>query len=369
MRCTAPLLIILLLATAATAHAHKPSDSYLTLIQGSQSTPLKARWDISLRDLEHTIGLDTNGDRHITWGELRSQRQAVFDYALARLSIVADAGACHLHRDRLRYHAHSDGGYAVLGFQADCSAAGSNLDLTYDLLFDADPTHRGLIKLQTTDGVRALIARADARTFSLSTGATTLLESLAAYVAEGVRHIFFGYDHLAFLLLLVLPAVLSPSTNNQSAVTMKSAAFNVLVLATAFTAAHSITLSLAVLGVVALPAKPVEIAIAGSVVAAGLLNVWLAGRYRGGWLAFAFGLIHGFGFAGALGDLGLPRMAMGLHLAAFNTGVELGQIAIVAVTVPLLFLARRVAWCRRTFMPGASLCLASLGVIWMIQRI
>jgi HupE / UreJ protein len=137
---------------------------------------------------------------------------------------------------------------------------------------------------------------------------------------------------------------------------------------TAFTVAHSITLSLAALGVIALPSRVVESAIAASVVLAALNNVRPL-VYGGRWaLAFAFGLIHGFGFASVLADLGLPQDALLLSLVAFNLGVELGQLAIVAVFLPVAFALRGTALYRRVILVGGSLVVAAIAFAWLCER-
>ena len=117
-----------------------------------------------------------------------------------------------------------------------------------------------------------------------------------------------------------------------------------------------------------LPSRWVESAIAASVVLAALNNVWPVFHSRRWMVAFAFGLIHGFGFASVLTDLGLPREALALALVGFNLGVEAGQLAIVAVFLPLAFALRRTAFYRRAVMLGGSLLIALLAAVWLIER-
>ena len=167
----------------------------------------------------------------------------------------------------------------------------------------------------------------------------------------GIEHILFGFDHILFLLALII--VGRPS--------------ELVGLVTAFTVAHSITLALATLGWVALPPTLVESAIAGTIVFTALENLWV-GDTRGRWrTTFGFGLVHGFGFAGVLRDLGLPTDGFLRSLFAFNLGVEAGQLAIVALlAVPAAGLAR---W---TYGPATrrliSLAIAICGLGWLIDR-
>jgi hypothetical protein len=138
-------------------------------------------------------------------------------------------------------------------------------------------------------------------------------------------------------------------------------------LVTAFTAAHSITLSLAALKIVSLPPRLIETAIAVSVIVAGLRLRYAIGR-PATWIAFGFGLIHGFGFANVLADLQLPAGSLALSLLAFNVGVELGQCAIVLAALPLIRYAQRHTFYRRSFIPAAALLIAAIGLAWSLER-
>jgi hypothetical protein len=184
-----------------------------------------------------------------------------------------------------------------------------------------------------------------------------------------VWHIWIGFDHVLFLLALLLPAVLMHESGRWQAVAhFRPVFWDVVRTVTSFTVAHSITLSLAALGVVSLPSRLVEATIALSVLLAALNNVRpVIEQWR--WvMAFAFGLIHGFGFASVLGDLGLPREGLLLALVGFNLGVEAGQLAIVAVFLPLAFMLRGTATYRRGLMSGGSLVVALLALAWLVER-
>ena len=159
------------------------------------------------------------------------------------------------------------------------------------------------------------------------------------YLATGVEHIWKGYDHILFSLSLLLPSVVVRGKNRWVPIEgFRAAVIDVLKIVTAFTVAHSITLSLATLQVVSLPARISKSAIAMSVVLAALNNLFPIIRGRRWVVAFCFGLIHGFGFASVLTDLGLPSGVLALALVGFNLGVEVGQIAIVAIFLPAAYL-------------------------------
>ncbi|EGF31347.1 hypothetical protein IMCC9480_36 [Oxalobacteraceae bacterium IMCC9480] len=189
------------------------------------------------------------------------------------------------------------------------------------------------------------------------------------YAREGVWHIWIGFDHILFLLALLLPAVVFRQNKQWEAVgAFKPAFWSVLKIVTAFTLAHSITLTLATLGVISLPSRWVESTIAASVVIAALNNIYPLFRDRRWMMAFLFGLIHGFGFASVLSDLGLPKNALVLALVGFNVGVELGQLAIVAAFLPLAFYLRRTMLYRRIILLGGSGLIALLATAWLVER-
>ena len=359
------LLTLLLWLVAAAAAAHKPSDSYLTIER--HGAEIQGQWDIALRDLDAAITLDANGDGEITWGEVRARNAAIAAYALARLDLASGGAACKLDAGDVLIDEHSDGAYAVLRLSAACPTADPVLSVDYRLLFDVDPTHRGLLQYVEDDRSYSVIFSAGARTHKLGTG--TRGQQLAAYVHEGVWHIWLGFDHILFLLSLLLPAVLLRRDGAWlPAESFRGAFWDVAKIVTAFTVAHSITLTLAALEVVTLPSRWVESAIALSVVLAAVNNVAPVVSH-GRWLAaFGFGLIHGFGFAGALRDLGLPSGSLALSLFGFNVGVELGQLAIVALFLPAAFQLRGTWTYRRVVLAGGSTLIATIAGIWLVER-
>lgn len=361
-------LAVLLALCMAPAMAHKPSDSYLTLkVAGKQ---VDGQWDIALRDLDMAIGLDADGNGELTWDEVRAKHGAIAAYALSRLALgVADGGACPLAVTGHLLDDHSDGAYAVLTLKAVCPADVATLDVDYRLLFDIDPQHKGLLRLEHGGLTSTAIFTPDSARQSLQVAGASRWRQFLDYVQHGVWHIWIGFDHILFLLSLLLPAVLVWRDRRWHArASLRASAIEVLKVVTAFTLAHSITLTLATLGVVALPSRVVESAIALSVVVAALNNVWPVITRRLAVLAFAFGLIHGFGFASVLRDLGLPQSALLLSLVGFNVGVELGQLAIVAAFLPLAFLARTTTLYRTTVLMGGSSLIFAVAMVWLAER-
>ena len=361
------LLTLLLMLTVAAAHAHKPSDSYLTVkAEGGQ---IEGQWDIALRDLEHAIGLDADGNGEITWGELSARHNDLASYALARLQIAAGGAACALRVTDHLVDEHSDGAYAVIRFSGrDCPPSG-RLTIRYGLFFDLDPTHRGLARIEAAGVTQTAVFAPERAEQSFDLVAPSLLSQIVAYVREGVWHIWIGFDHVLFLLSLLLPAVWIRATNQWQPVPRFALAFwEVFRVVTAFTVAHSITLSLAALELVSLPSRLVESVIAASVVLAALNNLFPVVNERRWAMAFVFGLIHGFGFASVLIDLGLPRDALISSLFGFNVGVELGQLAIVALFLPVAFALRATGFYRRIVFTGGSVAVVILAAVWLLER-
>jgi hypothetical protein len=361
------VLFLLLAGFAAAASAHKPSDSYLSVaVAGSE---VRGQWDIALRDLDFAIGLDSNGDGDITWGELRARHDEIAAYALARLAVALDGTACQPRATGHLVDNHSDGAYAVLRFEAQCERAGPELELGYNLFFDLDPQHKGLLRLEYEDTTRTAIFSPDAARQRYELARPSRIVQFLDYGREGVWHIWIGFDHILFLLSLLLPAVLVLSHSGWRAVERFMAAFwDVFKVVTAFTVAHSITLSLAALGVITLPTRLTESAIALSVVLAALNNIFPLFQRRRWIVAFAFGLIHGFGFASVLADLGLPQDALLLALVGFNLGVEAGQLAIVSLFLPVAYGLRRTLLYRRVILLGGSALICMLAAVWFVER-
>ena len=354
-------LAALLISTGA--FAHKPSDSYLVLrVDGAK---IDGRWDIAVRDLDAIFDLDRNGDGRVDWGELRTRAGEVDAYAAPRLALAASGSVCPLRVVDHEVERHSDGGYLVLDFRAECASHIDALDIDYRLLFDIDAQHRGLLKLDSGSVVSAVFA-ATHRRQSFALALPSPLTQLRGYVADGIEHIATGFDHLLFLVALLLPSVLVRRGGHWEPVdrfptVLRSVAGTV----TAFTLAHSITLSLATLSIVSLPSRLVESAIALSVLLTAIDNVWPILPRRRWQVAFAFGLLHGFGFASVLADLDLPPASLALSLFGFNVGVEIGQLAFVLVLVPLAYLVRDSRFYPRV---GVSAAIAIVAGGWLIER-
>lgn len=363
----AALVSIFFLVLASPAQAHKPSDSYLTLhLQGQQIT---GRWDIALRDLDFALSLDADGDGAIRWGEVKARRAQIQAYALSHLTIDGDGKTCWLHDSDLLIDQHSDGAYAVLALSGACPAKPQRVGVAYNLFADFDPQHRGLVRVTGDGRDHTLVLGGSRPRQGIAMTGVGRLREVADFIATGVFHIWTGFDHLLFLISLLLPAVLTRKNGQWvGQVSARTAGIDILRIVSAFTVAHSITLSLATLGVLSLPARLTEAAIALSVAFAAFNNLrpMLTGRI---WIAaFVFGLIHGFGFANVLRDLGLAQASLLWALLAFNIGVEMGQVVVVGLLMPLAWRARNGRLYRKVLVPFGSMAILLIATVWFIQR-
>ena len=361
------LLFVFLLGAHCFAWAHKASDSYLVV--NTKGAAVIVQWDIALRDIDFAMGLDSDGNAEITWGELRVRQAAIEAWALSRLE-VKRGGNCPLKLTSLEVDSHTDGGYAVLHIAGTCPASTGDLRLAYRLLFDLDGMHRGLLRLTVDGTTHSTVLSPTSGEIRFGAKEMSRMTQFRQYLAEGIWHIWIGFDHILFLLSLLLPAVLVRSENHWRGVSRFSdASREVFWVVTSFTAAHSITLSVAALELITLPSRLVESAIAMSVVLVAANNLWPVVQKRRWVVAFCFGLIHGFGFASVLAELGLPANALLLSLVGFNLGVEIGQIVIVAAFLPLAFVLRNSRFYQRGIFVSGSLLIVLLASIWLVERV
>ena len=356
------LLAFGLAAFMAGAHAHKASDSYLQLDAGDKSLAL--RWDIALRDLDAALDLDANEDGQLTWGEVKTAWPRIQAYAMPRLSI----NGCPLHLTSTALERRNDGAYAVLMLASDCVLP-PNPAITYSLLREVDPTHRGIAKIQRAGQATVLVTLDPTRPAPVATAASPDHAISGGFVREGVLHILTGYDHVLFLLCLLLPSVMRRTPAGWRPVDkLSQAVWPVVGIVSAFTVAHSITLALAATKVVSLSPAFIEPAIAVTIILAALDNVWPIFPVRRVVVTFCFGLIHGFGFAGVLAELNLPTSAFAWALLQFNLGLEMGQLLIVVSVTALLFLLRQRPLYRALVVGGGSAAAIVVGALWLIER-
>jgi hypothetical protein len=347
----------MLALAAGNAGAHLASDSYLR-VEIAADNSLIGQWDIALRDLDATVGLDADADGAVTWGELKARRGEIERYAFDRLRI----GACTLHPNDLLVDHHAGEAFAVLRFAGSCPSG--RLSLEYRLLFDIDPTHRGLLTVVEGGGVRSDVLSPQRQVVELS-GTT----ELGRFFMHGLEHILVGYDHLLFVAVLLIVASLRREGGGWVPVdSLPRVLIEAIKILTGFTVAHATTMTLAVLGTIDVPARLVEPAVALTIVLTAFDNLRpILPRLRWG-VALAFGLIHGLAFATALEPMQLPPLRLALALLTFNLGIEAGQLALAALLVPLAFGLRHARFYPR-LIAGVSVAAILLGLIWFVDRV
>ncbi len=353
----AVVLVVTLTVTGAT-RAHQANLSTARVILGPDRT-ISVEVGLKGSDadrLAHANIYDPRRDQ-VDPARLAVAAAPIIAYVGAHISVTgADGKACAAAAAELV----ADGDGVIYRNRFSCRNVGGDIVYRSTVLTDTDSTARQVVLIGEGDNAPQALLDAANSSVTLSAPAPTLLSTLQRYLLTGIEHIFLGYDHIAFLVAVVLWARrLVP----------------VIKIVTAFTIAHSITLSLAALNIVVIPSAFVEPAIAASIVFVAVENFFsrhVDGRWR---VTFAFGLVHGFGFAGALREIGLPTNAVAPALAAFNIGVEIGQVAIVAIVIPALVVLDRLMTVDKaeparaaSLVYALSALITVLGSYWFVTR-
>lgn len=307
----AALGFAVLTAGAAQAHQTRLSSSKL-VVRGSSVT---VTLELNGSDLNAAgrLALIGEGDAVLPQ-RLAAQQAAVLAYVRARVALAFEGGTpCRAADEALA----SKRDHVVVRLDFRCPPLGRPLVYRVTLFHEIDPAARHVVTVDGDDRRMGLLGVANSE-MRLSGVRVGLGETLRHYVVAGIEHIAIGYDHIAFLLAVIV---------------LGRRFWPLFAAVTAFTVAHSITLTLAVLEWVVLPARIVEVLIAASIVYVAVENFFVRDIRRRWWLTFVFGLVHGFGFASVLREHGIPDHALIPALAAFNAGVEAGQILVVAIAV------------------------------------
>ena len=377
IRCLLQLGVVLLglLLSLGTAQAHSSGNSYLQLEWRDAAAML--RIDLSVRDLDFVHDLDSDRDGQVSWAEIQAREADLLAWIARGVTVSTPNQPCTLAARPALASQRSDGYYLSTEWQVACPDASATLPpdstLRYNLMFAEDNLHRGLLRVDLPSQQTSAILSPERPDVVLNPAQHSAWSLFLHYGVEGIWHIWIGVDHILFLLSLLVLAPLAP--RRASVLTWPArerfagVLRDVLAVVTAFTIAHSITLSLTVLQWVQPPAGVVEPVIAASVVLAALNNLlgWFSfARWR---LAFVFGLIRGVGFASVLVDLGLPSQSLVLALGGFNVGVELGQLAIVVAYLALAWWLRHAALYRWVVVVGGSIAIAIVGAMWTWERL
>lgn len=306
-------------------------------------------------DLRRRFALDDNGDGEVSVAELQAHLAKIKPFVTDNVTVVASGEVVDLSAARTHVEQDSLGNvFAVVAAEQSLPHEAWRLTLHLDFFEVFGPRHKSLVKIQHGSEVQQAILTTGYReqTFSFSGANYPLFSQTLQFVWLGMEHIFIGYDHILFLLGLI---ALGDSFKN------------LIKMVTAFTVAHSITLALAALEIVLIPDRLVESVIALSIVYIAVENFLIDSSDERWIITFIFGLMHGFGFAGVLRELGLPTQGLVTSLISFNVGVEIGQIVIIALVFPLIYFLARTRW-QRHFVFALSAVILAFGGTWFVER-
>lgn len=359
--------IVLALLSAA-ARAHNPDTSYARCVVTDGAVELRLTCDVFT--LLKITDLDADHDGRLTRTELRNGAPAVQRFLREHVLVEIDGQAADLGDSpepvwpNLSAESipapewHAAESLIAFPFRHRVSQAPHEVALTFTFFpqLGARHTvlgvfeHRGQTQEVTfTEGEPDYLF--DARYTAAAPSSETIPAAVKRFFKLGVEHIFLGYDHICFLLALIVVSRLR----------------ELVKIITSFTIAHSITLILAALKVVTLPQRFIECGVAATIVYVAVENLWRKNIAHRWVLTFVFGLIHGFSFANVLAGLGLPREATIRCLLSFNVGVEIGQLAIVLAALPIVLILSKQPYGAKVKM-AVSVIVAIFGLGWFIER-
>jgi len=350
------LLALALLCSHGLAwgHATQLSSSRIEVAEHGAAVEL----EINARDLDFALkSALLTADGTISQAGLTAARPAIEAYVLEHTRLaVAPSADCRGAVEEMR----PKGDHLLVGVRWNCPPINGDLTYRVTLFQEIDAASRHMVTASGAVKMVGLLAVANPE-LVLAASRSNVWRVMWHYLLAGIEHIAIGYDHIAFLIAVIV---------------WGRKLWPLVKVVTAFTIAHSITLSLAVLDIVRLPSLLVETLIALSIVYVAAENFFVRDMRHRAWITFGFGLIHGFGFASVLRDYGLPQDALVPALAAFNVGVEVGQIVIVGIAFALFLAARRLFGdakgevpAMRTMPLALSGAILLLGLYWTIERV
>ncbi len=354
-------MVIVLTVMTGRAFAHNLDTSYARVVITAQAVEFKFSYDITT--LLRITPLDANGDHQASRAELEAATPAIHQFLRKHILIGLNERDAPFAEDFPPVWP-GDAGSAIpeseyhlrllsFIFRNPVLSAPEDVSLTFDFFDQFGSTHTVLGVFEWDGQEDEVIFTRFEPDYLYDTGYRTPVSvQIAQYFKLGVKHIFFGYDHLAFLLALLFVKRF----------------MDLVKIITAFTVAHTLTLALAVMQIVSLPRQLVEIGIALTIMYVAAENLWVTSTRHRWLLTFGFGLVHGFGFASVLRELGLPSKGLARSLLAFNVGVEVGQIVIVGALWPLLWWINQQPWSAR-FRIGLSVIIFLFGSAWFVERV
>lgn len=384
---------ILLFLIPIFTYAHKP-DRSVVYLRVYETGGVEGHFDLGVEDLKRYLGLDLK--LHPTLEEVEVYKEVIRSYILKHASFASRYGEHKIaFTDEVSILWISSGSFVISNFYLEnMETVPDNLEVSFSVFLDENPMHTNGLGIEynwkagliNNEKIIALDFTTSHRTKNLDLTDTSVWKGFLAMIKQGMLHIWVGMDHVLFLLALILPSVVRRrnSLTGEGSVTVEASGYYIwgwqpvlkfrpaflyiLKIVTFFTIAHTITLSLASLKIVVLPSWLVESIIAFSIGLAAFHNIRPIFKGRDWIIAFVFGLFHGFGFATVLGELGFRGENLSLSLLGFNIGVEIGQVVIIALIFPFLFLMRKLKLYPK-FMVIMSVFLIVVSAYWMIERL
>lgn len=384
------LILCLLLISAGDSFAHQPDQSYLYLRIYPDN--INGTIEMTVKDINTALGLNIDPSPYFKgkneeiikedlpqeWNKYSAQ---LHDYLLGRVAVRNAGQNVNINFTNIEILRLSRTVYFMCNFELDgIEVTPDNLDIDYNVLFDKDDIHRGLTIIGhnwkagiiNNESVSSLIFSPSKTTQTLSLTDSSMWKGFVALIQLGMWHIYIGIDHIFFLLALLLPSVIQKRKREERlAITpvpkFSNAFWYILKIITLFTIAHSITLSLAALGIIQVESRIVESIIALSIGLAAAHNIYPIFNKSESIIAFFFGLFHGLGFASVLGEKGIEGEYLALSLFGFNIGVEIGQVLIVCALFPFLYFFRTKKYYKHILIYG-SLFLIIASLYWFVER-
>ena len=336
------------------AQGHELNTSYTSVL--ARSDTLMIQFAIDAADIARGFAASEAREEVVGEDELKARAPQVAEYIKGRVRLIGDGENFQWGEVRSRTGLDEEGNLFIHQlFAIPLKEEVAELEMAVDFSDKFAPNHKNIAKILVPGKPvkQAVFSRENPSRLFVLAKRTSVWEYVVEFTILGVEHIFIGYDHIMFLLALIA---------------VGGRLVNLIKIVSSFTVAHSITLVLAALEIVSLPGKWVEAGIALSIAYVALENFWLK-RVELRWIiTFFFGLVHGFGFANVLRELGLPTKGLVASLLAFNIGVELGQICIVAVVFPLILWLSRQSFQRPVVWAVSSLILL-FGLGWFVERV
>lgn len=372
----APMIVLIGLLQAQHAGGHALDQSYLYLVIDERA--VSGRVEMTMRDINTALDLSLPVDDSVSADDVRVHLDRIQAYVAQRVHLSFGGQTTTLPFTDIGFLETTFGSFLQLNFAyEDLAADPSEIDVEYSILFDRMPDHRGMLVIETNwktgtfnnEAIASLVFEPGRERQTLDLTSSSTLRGFISMVRLGTHHIWIGIDHILFLLALLLPAVVQRKKEAWVPVdSFRTALIHVIKVVTIFTIAHTITLSLAVLNAVSLSSRLVESIIAISIAIAAF-NIFVPVFRNRIWLVvFVFGLFHGFGFASALSEIGIPSNYIVHSLLGFNLGVELGQVAVVIGVFPILFMIGRSMYYSRLVLPASAAGLIVVSLYWFTER-